>query len=93
LLPQPRVGEIRAALRVEDRDYRIETDFQGRLTVTELATHKQQPVTLKPGPGKDLRGWITLPRPGGYTLDYVLESPGGTTLTARFFIKIPGKKS
>lgn len=83
------VGEQQLALRVQDRDYRLQAETGGRLEVVELATGERRASALKPGPGRDWRAWVEFPRPGNYQVLYTFPASSGQTRTARFDVRVP----
>lgn len=92
LIPRaPAVGEQQLAVRVQDRDYRIMDETDGRLEVMELATGEQRAPELKPGPGRDWRAWVDFPRPGEYSISFAFTAATGQTRTARFEVQVPKK--
>lgn len=84
-----RAGEVRVSIRIQDRDYRILSGYRGTVQATGLPSHSSQTVPLKAGPGRDLRAWLTLPQSEGYAFDFLLASPEGRTLSARFEDGLP----
>lgn len=89
----PVVGENQVAVRIQDRDYRILRPAAGNLRVTSGPGGEEQSVSLKPGPGRDLRGWVRFARTGDQTLQFSFLSAQGRTITAEFFVPIPGTDS
>lgn len=83
------VGEQQVALRVQDRDYRIQEEIGGRLEVIERATGERRDLALRPGPGRDWRAWVEFPRAGDYQLSYIFPASSGQTRTARFDVRVP----
>lgn len=81
-------GPARVGVRVQDRDYRILDAAQARFTWGP-ADGDRSTVEMQPGPGRDLRARIELPRSGEYTWDLAVVLPQGVTLTVhdRFRIR------
>lgn len=86
----PVVGENQVALRIQDRDYRILNPATGSLNVAARAGREDQRVILKPGPGRDLRGWVQFQQPGEHQLRFSFLSARGQTVTAEFLVPVSG---
>jgi len=88
-----RTGEMQIAVRIQDRDFRIVTDCASSLQVIETQSGNKESITLKSGPGKDMRGWVFFPRPATYDIIFSFSDAAGRTITAKFPIQIPPGKN
>ena len=87
----PVVGENQIAVRIQDRDYRILQPATASLDVTS-AGREEQSVILKPGAGRDLRGWVRFAQTGEQRLRFSFISVQGRTVTAEFLVPMPGAR-
>ncbi|MCD4813800.1 hypothetical protein K8S19_08930 [bacterium] len=89
---QAQVGEIQAAIRIQDRDYRILEIAAAELELRERGQDKGKSIILKSGPGRDWRGWIVIPKPGKYEVLVTFAAKSQEKIPARFFIEVPSKR-
>ncbi|MBN1595792.1 hypothetical protein JW933_07695 [candidate division FCPU426 bacterium] len=86
--PVLRVGEAQLAFRIQDQDFRIITGRKTALSVIEAKTGAVKTVKLKPGPGRDVRGWVYFAAPGRYQAVASFADAQGRTLSARFPLRV-----